>query len=258
MFGFLIKKSFFDLWDNFLPAILINLGFIVIIAIPLVLPSVAVAAGPVVSMVVLAAGILVTFAYLGGVYAIAGDETDYVAPGWKTFFDGVRSYLPVTLVFGGIVIVHAVLLSIAIPVYSALGNMFGLLALAFLFWMSVIWLLSAQYILPVRGRLDKNIGKVLKKSFLLSFDNALFTIGVALGGIFIIAVSLFTAFLFPGIAGLAIWYHTAVKLRVYKYDYLEAHPEERKNPLPWDALLYDDRDRVGTRTLRGMIFPWKD
>lgn len=258
MFGFLIKKSFFDLWDNFLPAILLNLGFIVIIAIPLVLPSVAVAAGPVVSMVVLAFGVLVTFVYLGGVYALAGEVTDYAAPGWTTFIDGVRSYLPVTLVFGGIFILHAVLLSIAIPVYSALGNMFGLLALAFLFWMSVIWLLSAQYILPVRGRLDKNVGKVLKKSFLLSFDNALFTIGVALGGVFIVVVSVFTAFLFPGIAGLAIWYHTAVKLRVYKYDYLEEHPEERGNPLPWDALLYDDRDRVGTRTLRGMIFPWKE
>ena len=258
MFGFLIKKSFFDLWDNFLPAILINLGFIVVIAIPLVLPSVTAAAGPAVSIVVLAVGVLISFAFLGGVYAIAAEITDYVGPSWKSFIDGVRSYLPVTLVFGGIVIVHAVLLSIAIPVYSAMGNIVGLLALAFLFWMSVIWLLSAQYVLPVRGRLDTNVGKVLKKSFLLSFDNAMFTIGVALGAIVITAISFFTAFLFPGIAGLAIWYDTAVKLRVYKYDYLEAHPEERGNPLPWDALLYDDRDRVGTRTLRGMIFPWKD
>ena len=34
MFGFLIKKSFFDLWDNFLAAVLANLGFIVVLSIP--------------------------------------------------------------------------------------------------------------------------------------------------------------------------------------------------------------------------------
>jgi len=258
MFGFLIKKSFFDLWDNFLPAILANLGGIVVIAIPLVLPSVFSAGGAAVSITVLVIGVLLTFVYLGGVYSLAGTITDYVPPGWQSFTDGITTYPGVTLPFGIVAVVHAILISVAIPVYSALGNLVGLLALAFLFWMSVIWFLSAQYILPVRGRLDSRFGTVLKKSFLLSFDNTLFTIGVGLGAVLIIVVSFFTAFLFPGIVGLAIWHHSALKLRMYKYDYLEEHPEESRKEIPWDVLLYDDRERVGKRTIRGMIFPWKE
>ncbi|MFP4153462.1 MAG: hypothetical protein ACLFR8_02375 [Alkalispirochaeta sp.] len=258
MFGFLIKKSFFDLWDNFLPAILANLGGIAIAAIPLVLPSVVSAGGAAVSIAVLIVGVFLTFVYLGGVYALAASITDYVSPAWQSFTEGITSYLGVTLPFGAVAVVHAILISVAIPVYSALGNLFALLALAFLFWMSVIWFLTAQYVLPVRGRLDRRFSTVLKKSFLLSFDNVMFTIGVGFGSIVIIAVSFFTAFLFPGIVGLAIWHHAAIKLRLYKYDYLEEHPAEKRTDIPWDVLLYDDRERVGKRTLRGMIFPWKE
>jgi len=258
MFGFLIKKSFFDLWDNFLPAIMVNLGFIAVLAVPLLLPSAFVSTVPAVSLALLALGVVLVFVFLGGVYALAGDITDYRSVSWNGFVRGVRSYLPVTLTFAGITLVHAVLISIGIPVYTALGNFVGLIALALLFWMSVIWLLSAQYILPVRGRLDQDVRKVLKKSFLLNFDNTFFTIALAFGAVFNGLLSVFTAFLFPGIMGLAIWYHSALKLRLYKYDYLEENPSSPRNDIPWDALLYEDRERVGKRTLRGMIFPWKE
>ena len=58
MFGFLIKKAFFDLWDNFLPAILVNLGFIAVLAVPVLLPPVVTAAGAAFGFVVLAAGVV--------------------------------------------------------------------------------------------------------------------------------------------------------------------------------------------------------
>ena len=45
---------------------------------------------------------------------------------------------------------------------------------------------------------------------------------------------------------------------MYKYDWLEANPEANRKKIPWDALLMDDKERVGKRTLRGMIFPWKE
>jgi hypothetical protein len=134
----------------------------------------------------------------------------------------------------------------------------GLFALAILFWMSVIWWMTAPFYLPVRTRLTPAIVPALKKSFIVTFDNAAFVIGVSIGAVVIAALSFFTAFLIPGIAGLAIWYQAALKLRLYKYDYLEANPEADRKSIPWDALLYDDRDRVGKRTLRGMIFPWKE
>ena len=258
MFGFLIKKAFFDLWDNFLPAILVNLGFIAVLAVPVLLPPVVTAAGAAFGFVVLAAGVVAGIVYLGGVFGIAGEITDYQSLEWRSFFAPLRSWLPATLTLGGITVVHAALLAVAIPVYSAMNNLFGLFAIAVLFWMSVIWWLSAQFFLPVRGRLSTNPMKIIRKSFILSFDNTGFTIALAVGAVVILAVSFFTAFLIPGVAGLAIWYQAAVKLRLYKYDYLEEHPEASRKEIPWDALLYDDRERVGKRTLRGMIFPWKE
>jgi len=55
-----------------------------------------------------------------------------------------------------------------------------------------------------------------------------------------------------------IWHQAALKLRLKKYDYLEENPEANRKQIPWDALLIDERNKVGPRTFKGMIFPWKD
>ena len=62
----------------------------------------------------------------------------------------------------------------------------------------------------------------------------------------------------PGISAVVLWISVGLKLRLYKYDYLEKNPEANRKKIPWDALLVADKDRVGKRTLRGMIFPWKE
>lgn len=258
MFGFVIKKSFFDLWDNFLPAVLMNLGFIVLFALPATLPSALAGSGAVVSLAVLVGGIFVLFVYVGGVFGLARAITDHHSIEWSEFLQRLRDTWKAATVLAAITVLHLFLLSIAFPVYSSLNNMIGLFALAILFWMSVIWWITAPYYLPLRQRLDTSIAAALKKSFIFTFDNTGFTLGLAFGALVVVAISIFTAFLIPGIAGLAIWYQTAVKLRLYKYDYLQEHPESDRKSIPWDALLFDDRERVGKRTLRNMIFPWKD
>lgn len=258
MFGFVVKKAFFDLWDNFLPAMLINLGFIVLLSIPVFVPQYAATFGNWAGLLALALGTLIIFVYLGGVNGLAQDIADFGSITWSRFLESLKEYGPTAVGFGLVVILHIGLLMVGLPVYSSLNNFVGLLAIAVLFWMSVIWWLAAQYVFPVRTRLSGRFFAVLKKSLLVVFDNLGFSIGLAVGGIIIIGVSFVTAFLVPGIAGLAIWYQVALRLRLYRYDYLEKHPEARRSEIPWDELLYDDRDRVGKRTLRGMIFPWKE
>jgi len=258
MFGFVIKKSFFDLWDNFLPAVLMNLGFIVLFAFPAVLPSTLSGAGPIPALVVLLVGIVLLFIYTGAVFGLTRAITDHQSIEWSSFFERLRDSWKAATALAVITVLHLFLLSVAFPVYSSLDNVVGLFALAILFWMSVIWWITAPYFLPLHQRLPNRIATSFKKSFIFTFDNTGFTIGLALGAIIVVVLSLFTAFLIPGIAGLAIWYQTAVKLRMYKYDYLQEHPDAARKDIPWDALLFDDRERVGKRTLRGMIFPWKD
>jgi hypothetical protein len=121
----------------------------------------------------------------------------------------------------------------------------------------IFWILAFQYFFSIQARLDKKFSKILKKMFLLLLDNPLFTIGLLIGTLVTFAVSVFTAFLLPGITSIFLWWNVALKLRLYKYDYLEKNPEARRN-IPWDALLTEDRERVGKRTLKGMIFPWKE
>jgi len=94
--------------------------------------------------------------------------------------------------------------------------------------------------------------------FLLLLDNTLFSISLFIGTLIILALSAFTAFLLPGIASILLWLNEALKLRLYKYDYLEEHPDTKKNQIPWDILLIEDREKIGKRTLKGMIFPWKE
>ncbi|SIQ20131.1 hypothetical protein SAMN05920897_10550 [Alkalispirochaeta americana] len=257
MFGFLIKKAFFDLWDNFLPVMLLNLGFIAVIALPILLPAAVAPFGPVAGITALIIGVLVVFCYIGGLAGVARTIVDYESLEWNSFFSPLRQFLPVTLSLGAAVLLHCALLLVAIPVYTALGNLFSIFALAILFWMSLIWWLAIQYVLPVRARLSRQPLAVLKKSFILTLDNTFFTIAIALGAVVIAVLSTFTAFLLPGAAGIAIWYQAALKLRLYKYDHLE-ETVDKKASIPWDALLYKDRERVGKRTLRGMIFPWKE
>jgi len=43
-----------------------------------------------------------------------------------------------------------------------------------------------------------------------------------------------------------------------KYDWLEANPGADRRKIPWDALLIDEREKTGTRSLKNLIFPWKD
>jgi hypothetical protein len=65
-------------------------------------------------------------------------------------------------------------------------------------------------------------------------------------------------FLAPGPAGLLLFHDEALRLRLLKYDWIEANPNENRRKVPWDALLIDERDKTGTRSLKNFIFPWKD
>jgi uncharacterized membrane protein YesL len=257
MILFMIKKVFFDMWDNMYRIVILNLGFILAMGAVFFLPylfqdSVAL------FFVALAVGIEVFFLYAGAAFRVTSDIADYKQPGFAEFFRYFTETWKTSLVFGLIVGVHLFVLSVALPFYAQVGGFLALAAMAFIFWISVFWLLASQYYFPIEARLDRNIKKVLKKCFLLFFDNTGFSIAMAIGVLAVTIISGFTAFLLPGLGSVALWLSVGFKLRMYKYDYLEEHPDTNRRKIPWDVLLMDDEERVGKRTLRGMIFPWKE
>ncbi len=257
MFGFLIKKAFFDMWDNLFRIVILNLGFIASAAIllyfPLLFKSV-----PLLFYIALIIGILIFFVYTGAASRFASDIANYKAPSFKEFWEYLKTTMPSSLLFAITNIIFVFLLSIAFPVYGHIKSIVGPIAFSLLFWLTITWMLSSQYFFPVQSQLDLRFKKIIKKMFLIFLDNLGFSIALAIGSLIIIIVSVFTAFLLPGPASLILWVNVALKLRLYKYDYLEENPEANKKAIPWDALLIEDREKVGKRTLKGMIFPWKE
>lgn len=294
MFPFLIKKAFFDMWDNLFRIFALNLGYVLIISGTGFLLS-AVPQAQLAYFAVLVLGSAALSVFTMGTAAIASDLADYKTPEWRIFLDAIRArWLPAVLLVVINAAVFLFLLVIAVPVYTQ--STIGLVALGLLGWAAVFWLLSLQSFFPLITRMGDPFGKTLRKCFTVLFDNTGFTVGLFIAlnvsapyllGLFLLlflgAPTRLLAFgspmlLLPGPASAVLLLTVAFKLRMYKYDFLEKRQQEaedegqveqaggsdaggrrrRRVRIPWDALLAEDREQVGVRTLRGMIFPWKE
>jgi hypothetical protein len=257
MIGFLIKKNFFDMWDNLFRVALLNLGFIASLAIPVFLPSLLESI-PLLGLAVLFMGILWCFVYLSAASLCLKSVSDYGGFGFADFFSNLKIGWPLGITAGVIVFVCYLLITVVMNFYLGMNSLFGLLLAAVIFWTLVVLILSLQFLFAVRARLDTKISKILKKCFIIFFDNPGFCIFTLIHNIIVLVISVFLAFLFPGPAGILLFLDEGMRLRLLKYDYLEANPEANRKKIPWDALLIDERERTGTRSFKNFIFPWKD
>ncbi|MDR3170966.1 MAG: hypothetical protein LBU17_04965 [Treponema sp.] len=258
MLGFLVKKTFFDLWDNLFRVALVNLGFIVSVALPVFIPSLL-ESFPALSVAVFGVGILWCCVYLSAAALSLKAVSDYGSFGFGDFLVNLRRAWPAGLMIGGLVFLGWVLVSVAIPFYMNMENsLAGLLLAAVIFWTLVAGILSLQFFLSIRSRLDTNIRKAMKKCFIIFFDNPGFCIFSLMYNTVMLALSVLLAMLFPGPAGMLLYLDEALRLRLLKYDWLEVNPDADRRRIPWDALLIDEREKTGTRSLKNFIFPWKD
>lgn len=256
MFGFLIKKAFFDMWDNLIKIVILNLGFILLLAASFFTLSAALKSSALLFIPLgLLAAILVV--YTGVVSWMTSQMADYSRPEWAAILEALRATWPTSLAFAGLNLLLGFLFYTGVRVYGQLQSFIGPLAQAFLLWVMVFWALASQYFFPIQARLDRRFFKAIKKMFLVLLYDPWFTVGLLIGSLLIFVLSFFTAFLLFGFSTILLWWNVALKLRLYKYDHLEKHPEDRRR-VPWDSLLVEDRERVGKRTLKGMIFPWKE
>ena len=93
-------------------------------------------------------------------------------------------------------------------------------------------------------------------------DNTGFSIFMAFYNLILTALSILPIGFFPSVAGIEIAKLNAFRLRMYKYDYLDEHPElkttKERRKIPWEELIYEDRETLGPRKLRSFLFPWKE
>jgi len=258
VFLFLIKKMFFDMWDNLITIILLNVLFIVFMCI-LLLPIPLFLSFNIFYLFIYIAFITFVISLILGIisrYTI--DISNYEKPGIKLFFTYFKESFKNSTIYFLFIIILSSIIAFVFPYYILRGTIIDLILCGIVFWTTITLLLASTYYLPISGRLNKGIKKNIKNSFLLLFDNTILTILMALGSIIIFIISFFTLFLAPGIATMTLWFNVGLKMLLYKYDYIEANPNVGRKNIPWNELIMEDEKKVGKRTLKGMIFPWKE
>jgi hypothetical protein len=258
MVGFFIKKSFFDGWDNLIGMVLHNLGYLVVLLA--LFGSMSLSQNYLVLSIfgLILTALLFAF-YTAGVASSAYSYSKYERAGFDGFSKGFRQSWRHALLFWVLSLLDSSLIVLVIPFYLSFGNAFGTILSVVLFWVFVGLFLALLFYYPLSKIMsgDRPL-KTLKKSFLLVFDNLWFSLFLAFDVVISFVISIFLAGLAPGGCGILLECQDATKLLMLKYDYQEVNPEADRRKIPWDELLYDEQECVGHRSLKNMIFPWKD
>lgn len=265
MNGFLIKKSFYDLWDNIVLVVLLNLGYIVLGTVAYFAFSYL---GPVFGAMggLDLLGLFLLFCVLGALFgAYTGGVSEVmkiVAEGKRapvsSLAEGLRKTWKQGAAYGIMGAVLVLLFFLSLPFYMNFGGPIGVVGAAVVIWVLVLVGLAFQYFFPIRSQLDTKLAKIMKKCFLIFFDNAGFTVALFLICAATLVLSAFIALLVPGVVGIILVQNEALRLRLLKYDWLEANPDANRKLVPWQSLLFDEREKLGVRSLRGLFFPWKN
>ncbi len=188
---------------------------------------------------------------------------DFKSVSLKDVAKNCKKVWKIAIVFGIFISMIVFTILVAIPFYFSMHvqqeNFLFLVLGSILIWFVVITLLALQWFIPLYSQLGGGFKKNLKKSYILLFDNIFFTLFLGVYMIFLLVFSALLVFIAPGIGGVLLAHNNALRLRMYKYDWIEENTEEAKfkRNIPWDELIAEDKETVGTRTLKSFIFPWK-
>lgn len=263
MFGFLIKKSFCDGWDNLLSVILTNVIFLFLGIGIVFLNAFAYLSESQLFMIL---AFIIAFILISIVALAYGESAAKIANfegiRYADFFKAIPSVFKDALFLGLLTSAVLIISTFSIRYYWSLHTMLGSCLAIFIFWIDIFYILSIQWFVPLRSLLKNNFKKCLKKCFIIFFDNTGFSVFMGIYDLVLIAFSVLFIGFFPSIAGIIIANTNALRLRLYKYDYLEEHPElktkKERRQIPWEELIYEDRETLGPRKLKSFIFPWKD
>ncbi len=258
MIGFFIKKAFFDGWDNLIGMVVLNLGFLAILLGGIYsMTLLGESAGLAMVLIIIALG-LFSF-YSAGSAHLTWGWAAYERGGWAAFVRGLRISWRHALLFWLLLALDGSLLLFVIPFYLSYGTIVGTLLSVVLFWLFIALSLALLYYWPLFYSMQGDgPAKTLRKSFVIVADNLFFSLFFAFHQIVTFVISIILAGLAPGMGGILLGQSVALKLLMYKYDWLEEHPDEDRKKVPWDELLWEERESVGHRSLKNMIFPWKD
>jgi hypothetical protein len=253
MLFFLLKKSFFDYWDNLFKLLCVNLCLALLVALYIQLSFLR--GGAYLGLV-----IIYLFNLLIGVTSVAVWKiSDYDLPQISLFLLAAKTVWKDALFFTACFVLQASVLHHIIPFYLKLDSRFAGLSMAMLvFWVCAIWWVAMIYYYPLRLRLNFPVLKAARMSLMFLTDNFSLSLSIFLISSALLMLSLVTTMLLPGISFVLALHQVAGRTLLLKYDYLARHQPANKKEIPWGLLLKDDLDIVGRRSLKEIVFPWKE
>ena len=260
MIGFVIRKAFYDLWDNMFKIVVLNIGFLIIVSIPIFLPALTAKYfdSTALEIALSAFGILLCCVYLASAAVTIKSISDYSSFEFVDIFKNLKTAWPAGIFMSFFVFILFLVMTVVLPFYLTMDSPLGIVFAAIVFWMMILALLSFQFYFSVYARLGSKIRKSIKKCMIISLDNSGFAFFFLIHNLIALIISVVFVFIFPGPVGIFLYIDEALRLRLLKYDWLEANPDANRRKIPWDAILIEEREKTGTRSFRNFIFPWKD
>ena len=262
MTGFLLKKFFFDLWDNLFAILSLNLGFLFFLALAFFLPSLLPPFLSIAGILLFFTVIFFLFAYICAAASVLKKASDYRRPGFSEFAANLkRAFIPGTVLFGVLTLVF-IILRFSVPFYLNMGGIPGISAAFISCWICLFIISAIQFYPAVYYRLGMRPLKSLKKCAVIFFDNTGFCF-------FTLAINtILSVFIFPFPGFLLLYLDEALRLRLLKYDWLDARkteqddkwhePDRKRIKIPWNELLAEEKEKTGERSLKSFIFPGKE
>lgn len=261
MFKFLMKKNFMDGLDNMFLIIVSNIVLIAFtvggyFAVSSLIGNLSIAI-PVFALFVMLIFVSI-FTIAESFQKIACFKTFEI----KEIISDLSKSWKIGIQFGLTIAILFLLAFIAFPFYAQNKSIIGMALLMFLIWIFIILILSLQWFVPLQVNMHGGYKKTLKKCFLFFFDNPLFSFGFFIYSLVLFLLSVFLVFLAPTFSGVVLAQCNAVKLRMYKYDWMEENQEEiekakRRVHIPWAELIAEDKEQLGNRSFLDLIFPWR-
>jgi len=258
MIGFFIKKAFFDAWDNLIGLVVLNIGFLAVFMI-FSLGMQYGGASSLMTLLMMVISIILFSFHSVGVANITKNYTDYKRVGFLGYKEGIKLFSTHAIFLSIVNFLIITLASVVMPFYFNIGNYVGLFLGIITFWILLTLLLSIQFYLPLMSRLtgDKPL-KTFKKCFIMAIGNLGTTVFLFTYNIIQIILSILTAGLLFNFTGISLANQVVFKLLLMKLDWLDENPDENIKNVNWEDVLYEEKENVGHRTLKNMIFPWKD
>lgn len=260
MFRMLLKKWVFDLWDNLLGVVLLNIVFLVAVLALGLIPAPPVLEKTPLEFFYRAFLFLPALLFAGGANQLvcAFSQDRHVAfkeiPGY--FAKGIKS----TLVLGVLFLLLVFAAVVGMPYYFALSVFPFFLFGGLLFWVVFLFTLILQYYWPLNALFQDGPVKLLQKGLKILVENGALTLFFAIVSILLGALTLMTWGIFPGVAGILLWNHTGLRLILLKYEYrdqLIAQGKTIPKKTPWKEVLKEEHERIGKRGIKDFLFPGK-